>query len=186
VLIDFLSFFRVVGSSMRKPGVLCVLQCVAVRCSAKACRCGRLMLYRCCSVLQCFALCYRVLQSLQCAALCCSAMHCVAVCWCSVAEACCLVCATLLNPNSVCCTVVHCVASVAVCCIYAHLYVQHTSLSTQCVAVCYSVLQCATVCCSVMQCDAMYCSVLQFVQIVLFVVSYLDVVCGMGGQGQKA
>jgi len=34
-------------------------------------------------------------------------------------------------------------------------------LSSQCVAVCCSVLQCVAVCCSVLQCDAVCCSVMQ-------------------------
>jgi len=198
-LIDFLSFFRVVGSSLREPGVLrdvvccSVLQCVAVCCGMLRfvavqrravvgdwCRtgvavfCSVLHYATLCCRLQSVALCYSVICSvLQCAVLCCSVLHCVAVRWRSVAGACCLVCAKPLNTNPVCCTVLPCIAQ---CCSVLHLcsFVLATRLTFD------------SVCCSMLRCVAVYCSVLQFVQSLLFVVSYLHVVCGMGGEGQKA
>jgi len=121
----------------------------------------------CCSVLQCFAECWNVLQrvllsdrGVPVAVFCgvCSVLPCIAVC-CSV-----------LQCAAVCCSVLHCFGTdtdsersrsgcilqsntgvpVAVCCSVL-----------QCVAVCCSVLQCVAVCCSLLQCVAAYCSVLQ-------------------------
>ena len=160
-----------------------MLQCVAVQRRAVVgdwCRtgvavfCSVLHYATVCCRLQFVAQCCSVICSvLQCAVLCCTVLHCVAVRWRSVAGACCLVCAKPLNPNPVCCTVLPCIAHVAVCCIYAD-FEPATRLTFD------------SVCCSMLQCVAVYCSVLQFVQSVVFVVSYLHVVCGMGGEDQKA
>jgi len=83
---------------------------------------------------------------LQCGAVCCTALHCVAMPRCQC-----------LSPHvtgrylyvwdvAVCCSVLRCVA---VCCSVV-----------QCGAVCCSVVQCGAVCCSVLQCGAVWCSVL--------------------------
>jgi len=128
---------------------------VLVRCSVlqwkSSCFSDKTVVQLCCSVLQCFALCY-------CVVVCCSEeapssvikllSSCGAV-WCNVLQ--CVV---------VFCSVVQCVASVLVCCSVL-----------QCVAVCCgkgapssmthccpAVLQYVAVCCSVLQCVTTYCS----------------------------
>jgi len=55
----------------------------------------------------------------------------------------------------------------------------HTRLATttQCVAVCYSVLQCVAVCCSVLQCVAVCCNVLQCVAVCCSVLQCAAVCC---------
>jgi len=81
------------------PG--CVLQCVAVCCSALQCVAVR------CSVLQCVAVCYSVLQCVtvccKCVAVCCRVLQCVAVCR-SVSQ-CVAVRCSVLQYVAVCCSV---------------------------------------------------------------------------------
>jgi len=90
----------------------------------------------CCSVLQCVAVpCVAVCGSVQCVAVCCSVFQCVAAS-CSA-----------LQYVAVCCRVLPCVAL--------------CGSVRQCVAMCCSVLQCVAVCRSVSQCVAVYHSVLQ-------------------------
>jgi len=72
--------------------------------------------YVCCSVLQCVAVCYSVVQhvavlGMQCVAVCCSVLQCGAAC-CSVMYDIRIVYAT----DDVCCSVLQCVAAVAACC----------------------------------------------------------------------
>ena len=92
------------------------------------------------SVLQCFTVCYSVLQ---CVAL----QHAgdTHILW---------YCNTciLLVLSAACCSVLQCVA-------------EYYSVCYTCVAVYYSVLQCITVCYSVLQCVAVYYSVLQCVAV---------------------
>ena len=90
------------------------------------------------------------------------ALHCVAVCCCSVLQCivvCCSVCysvcwfmwdVSLISRALHCCRVLQCVA---VCCSVLQYDAVCCSV-LQCVAVCFSVLQCVTVCCSVLQCVA--------------------------------
>ena len=137
-----------------------VLHLIAV-CNKVRCQCIKIMFIlvytladQCippyCSVLQCVAVRYVVLQHV---AACCS----VAVCRSSdepVDEGrercqwqCVAVCCSVWQCAAVCCSVMQ---WVHVCC----------SVS-QCVAVCRSVLQCVAVCCSVLQSAAVCCSVSQ-------------------------
>ena len=93
---------------------------------------------------------------LQCVAVCCSALLCVAdllnvMALCSVLQ--CV--GSVLQCAAVFCSVLQCVA---VCCRSAQ---RHCAV-LQCAAVCCSVLQCATVCRSVLQCVAVCGHVLQF------------------------
>jgi len=85
-----------------------------------------LCVIKCCSVLQCVAVCRSVSQ---CVVVCCSVLRCVAVCH------------SVLQCVAVICSVRQCAAGCWM----------HCSL-LQCVAVCCSVLQCATVRCNVLQC----------------------------------
>jgi len=88
-------------------------------------------------MLQCVAVCCRVLQ---CVAVCCSVLQCLAVCsvlQCDAADdsngvdvKCVVVCSSMVQYIAVCCSVL------------------------QYVAVCCSALQCVAVCCSVLQCVA--------------------------------
>ena len=80
---------------------------------------------------------------LQCVAVCCSVLKCVAVNSYNTAST------STFTIYQVCCSVLQCVA---VCC-----------SALQSVAACCSVLQCVTECCSVLQCVAVCCSVLQCV-----------------------
>jgi len=68
---------------------------------------------------------------LQCVAVCCDILRCVAVLQC-----------VLRNASS----------------LFTCRYFQGCSV-LQCVAVCCSVMQCVAVCCSMLQCVAVYCSV---------------------------
>ena len=101
----------------------------------------------------------------QCIAVSCSVLQCVAVFLHCVA-----VCCSMLQRVPLCRNVLQCVALsysvmqfvanvlqyVAVCC--SELQCMAVCCSVlQCVAVCYSVLQCAAVCCSVLQCVAVCC-----------------------------
>jgi len=129
------------------PSLMCVFLCASSR--VLQCVSCVAVCFVCCSVfhvLQCAAVCYRVLhyvaigasaclcarkRLLQCVAVCCSVLQCVAVC------------SSMLQGIAVFCTRS---VWVSVC---THMCV---AVCWQCIAVCCSVLQCATVCYSVLQC----------------------------------
>jgi len=123
-----------------------VLQCVVVRCSALQCVALRYSAV-CRSALQCvFCISFDCTQL----AVCCSALQRVfrqlfdctrhAVC-------------NVLQRVAVCCGALQCVAM----CI-PHIFRQHTTYSTQCVAVRCSAVCCSAVCCSAVCCSAVCCS----------------------------
>jgi len=91
---------------------------------------------------------------LQCVAVCCSMLQCVAVR--SVVAECC----SVLQCVAVCCSVLQCPLRQDV--------AKNDSTCVCCVTACCSMLQCVAVCsidaecCSVLQCVAVYCSVLQW------------------------
>jgi len=107
---------------------------------------------------------------LQCVAVCCSVLQCVAVLSLRVTEGLNILswplpsqaAALFAERVTVCCSVLQCIAercSVAVCCSAKRATVS-TASGPFCRACC-SVLQCVAVCCSVLQCVAVYCSVCQ-------------------------
>ena len=100
------------------------------------------------SVLQCVAVCYRVLQMR------CSVLEWVAVCY-SVLQRVAVCCSVL----QLCCSLLQCVA---VCC-RARKKSRKTRVKKICVAVFCSVLQCVAVCGSVLQCVPVCCNGLQCV-----------------------
>ena len=114
------SFRRIAPSDLTKPGIVCVLQCVAV----------------CCSVLQCVAVCCSVLQ---CVAVCYSMLQCVALCF-SVSR---IAPSDLTKPSILC--VVQCVAACcsALRCIANNCNVRHERILT-------SSNQASSVCCSML------------------------------------
>ena len=96
---------------------------------------------------------------LQCVAVCCSVLQCVALFfyW-----FCSFFCQVRLQRVAVCCSVLQCVAvSGVVVLLVLFLLLSGESSVLQRVAACCSVLQHGAVCCSVLQCAAVCCSVLQ-------------------------
>jgi len=169
----------------RVPACCCVLRCVAECCCALQCvavcvavwhepdkhSCHRTLSQELLPL--CVAVCYCALYVLQCAAVCCSAVQCVAVCvavWHEPEKHSChsmltqallpLCVAVRFSASSalqcvaVRCSVCRTVQCVAVCVAAWHEPDKHSRhpLSPLCVAVCYSMLHCVAVCCSSLQC----------------------------------
>jgi len=118
--------------------------------------------------LQCFAVCYSVLQCVS--VCCCSANGAlmgtpgVAVC-CSVLQrvsVCCSVNGALSGAHgvAVCCSVLQCVLQCAAVCCRSNGALPGTPDVAMCCSV-FSMLQCVAVCCIVLHCVAVCCSVLQ-------------------------
>jgi len=144
---------------------------------------------------------------LQCVAVGCSRLQCVAVYYSLHAATerdkgasllqCDAVCCSVLQCVAVCCSVIQCVAACcsvlqcdAVCCsalqcvVVSHSVLQcnavYCSMHAACVhTVYYSVLQCVAVNCSVLQCVAVHCSVSQCVAVYCSVLQCVAVYCSM-------